>query len=68
VLELGGELPRVAEQVVEHDRQQLGIGVGRQSVGDHDLDLAIELRALQALDRATRDRRDVDGLRTVLGT
>ena len=42
-----GELPRVPEQVLQHDPHQLPIPFGGQSIGDRELDLALGLGGLQ---------------------
>ena len=44
---LGGELPRVPEQVLQHGPHQLPIPFGRQVIRDRELDSALGLGGLQ---------------------
>src|SRR5918999_5773152 len=55
-----GELERVAQQVLERDPQQAGIGVRRETIGDHELHLPTWPRLPELGGDLARDGAQVD--------
>jgi hypothetical protein len=65
--ELGGELPGVAEQVIENDHQEARVTVRKSWARHVDDDIAVRFGKSQALYDGTRMNREIDRVGYQLG-